>query len=694
MPPASVGIIDYRDDRFVARFAYDAAVVAELKTLALGTREKASDDWIVERHRPSVARLVRIGRDRSWRFTAAASAALQQLQEEADAAEFSIDVVQGKFGEPWFLCMLGDDYDLQQRVKRIPEADLDDADDSWWVPAFRADACAELLEIASSDDRLEVSPMAWALLEEPDESFELPRSATTPARPRDGADGDDLALGGTWEPTELDFEMHALSSATQEDCFRVAPSLADVLLPYQVAGVRYLCSATRAFLADDLGLGKTVQALATLETLAAYPALVLCPPSLQRQWMREARRFLPEQRTIARPARPFDSVPNVDVLVVDYESLARNHHLLIERGFEAIIADESHYLKHREAQRTRAAVEVASTVPTLRLCLSATPTSGAPIELAAQLEFLGVLDTEFGGFWSFADRYCSPKNDGTGMRFGAARTDELAQRLRSTCYCRRTKAAVLAQLPREPRALHWLELQDRKAYEDVERAVHARLRALATDADRTDADRRERLALVEQLMQEGVRQKAASIARWVTNFLSGGEPLVLFAQHPAVIATLLESFPRALAIRHGDDPPKQRHAVRTFQNGEAPLIVCALHTASAGILLTRASHVAFAEIGWSATSRAALDAIGMPDSTAARIHRIGHARTATAWYLLGDGTIDELVLAVIERERVMAGELHEEVLLEVASEIARMTDPAPASADLPAPSAGPIKIVG
>ncbi|MEY4512505.1 MAG: hypothetical protein RLZZ450_4627, partial [Pseudomonadota bacterium] len=546
----TAGTIDYRDEHFVARFPYDAALVAEIKTLKQGTRQKATDEWIIQRHRLSVAKLVRIGRDRSWHFTAEANKAIQQLREQGEAAQFSIDVVQGNGGEPWFLCMLGDDYDLQQRVKSIPGAYLDDADDSWWVPAFRVSSCEELIDVAESDDRLLVSPAAWRLLEEPDESSSLPRTAAVPSADHEleKAAEDAVLLGGTWDSTDFEYHMHQLSSATHEEDFKVSPGLQRSLLPFQVAGVRYACLAPRAFLADERGLGKTVQALAAIDTLDAYPALIICPAPLQLNWVREAQRWLPEGKTISALHGAFEAVPSVDVLVVHYEQLARHHPLLSERGFESIVADESHYLRNRDAQRTRAAVAIASTVPSLRLCLSANPSPSQPLELAAQLEFLGILDQEFDGFWPFVSRYCAPKDDGEGMRFGAARMDELAQRLRSTCYVRRERSAVLDQLPAKSRAENCLELEDRAAYVAVEETARETLRQLAAEQEQAEArlgahgqrdderareeERRQaRLACVQTVLHECGRQKTASIARWVANFLSQGEPLVVFAQH-------------------------------------------------------------------------------------------------------------------------------------------------------------------
>jgi SNF2 family DNA or RNA helicase len=179
---------------------------------------------------------------------------------------------------------------------------------------------------------------------------------------------------------------------------------------------------------------------------------------------------------------------------------------------------------------------------------------------------------------------------------------------------------------------------------------------------------------VQTVLHECGRQKTASIARWVANFLSQGEPLVVFAQHRDVMNALLESFPQAVSITRADTPAQRDLAVRTFQSGKAQLIVCSMHAAGMGLTLTRAAHVAFAEIGWSAAEH---------DQAEARIHRIGQEQAAMAWYLVGDETIDGLVLDVINRKRVMAGQLHESVLVEVAHELARVTQPRPAQVVVP-----------
>ena len=73
--------------------------------------------------------------------------------------------------------------------------------------------------------------------------------------------------------------------------------LGGTLEPFQWAGVRYALDARRCFIADEQGLGKTVEALAALEADDAFPAVVVCPASLKLNWEREAARWLPHRTT-------------------------------------------------------------------------------------------------------------------------------------------------------------------------------------------------------------------------------------------------------------------------------------------------------------------------------------------------------------------------------------------------------------
>lgn len=166
------GAVDYRGGEFAVSCPYDAAVVAELKHVQRRRWESDAKLWLIAHHHPSAAALLGLARKHGWSVSDVAWRAFRQLQDDADATELSVDVVQGNGGEPWFFCMLGDDDDLQRRVLAIPGAYIDAPDESAWVPAYRVDCAEQLRAIIETDTRLCVSSAAVRLLDEPEEWFE------------------------------------------------------------------------------------------------------------------------------------------------------------------------------------------------------------------------------------------------------------------------------------------------------------------------------------------------------------------------------------------------------------------------------------------------------------------------------------------------------------------------------------------
>ena len=143
----------------------------------------------------------------------------------------------------------------------------------------------------------------------------------------------------------------ALSTAT--DAPLPAARLGGELMPFQRAGVRYLLERRRAFLADEQGLGKTIEAIAALEHDGAYPAIVVCPASLKLNWQRELGRWLPHRSTaLLQGRRVGDRVPAADVTIVNYDIVAGRLAQLRAIAPRALILDESHYLKNPRAKRT------------------------------------------------------------------------------------------------------------------------------------------------------------------------------------------------------------------------------------------------------------------------------------------------------------------------------------------------------
>jgi superfamily II DNA or RNA helicase len=442
------------------------------------------------------------------------------------------------------------------------------------------------------------------------------------------------------EAAEASAAIRASRATEAEPIEAAAAVLGGTLEPFQWAAVRYALHARRAFLADEQGLGKTVEALATLEADGAFPAIVVCPASLKLNWERETARWLPH-RSVAVVDGRMAAPPRADVTIVNYEVVASHRDALARRGPRALVIDESHYCKNPQAKRTRAVRRLAEGLPreALRLALTGTPVLNHAEELISQLRVLGRLE-DFGSGARFKAQFRGPLTE-----------ERLHWHLRRSCFVRRRKSEVLPQLPEKRQVVVPVALDNAREYRLAEDDVIAWLREQPLDLSELNAKiaatlRAERLAQLGTLQRLAARGKLHAALAWIHDFLASGEPLVVFARHVEVQDAVMERFPHAAHLLGRDPLPAREATVRRFQEGGGaggvPLIVCATRVAAQGITLTRASNVAFLELEWTPA---------MHDQAEDRCHRIGQRDAVTAWYLLAAGTIDETMSRLIARKR-------------------------------------------
>src|SRR3954452_20361336 len=293
-------------------------------------------------------------------------------------------------------------------------------------------------------------------------------------------------------------EIRASRATSAEPIAETAAVLGGELAPFQWAGVRYVLRARRAFLADEQGLGKTVEALAALEADDAYPAVVVCPASLKLNWEREAERWLPH-RSVAVIQGRMPVPPTTDLTVINYEIVHAHRARLALCRPKALVLDESHYVKNPRAKRTVAVRRLAESVGPdgLRLALTGTPVMNHPEELIAQLRILGRLG-QFGSGARFARRF-----QGIGAE------ERIHWHLRRTCFVRRAKADVLPQLPAKRQVVVPVALDNEREYRLAEEDVVDWLRSQPLDLDELDAKIAATLR-AERLAQLGTLQRLAA----------------------------------------------------------------------------------------------------------------------------------------------------------------------------------------
>lgn len=450
-------------------------------------------------------------------------------------------------------------------------------------------------------------------------------------------------------------------------------------LPYQKAGIVYATSRPNTLIGDEMGLGKTIQAIGVINSdPTVYSAIVVCPASLRLNWQREIEKW---------SVRPFrigivegSKFPKNDpeIVIINYDVLAKHLPRLSESIFDVGIFDEAHYLKNLKTQRTKAALALKS----LRwLFLTGTPILNKPIEL---FPMLTRLDPEGLGknFMSYARRYCKAHKTRFGWDFsGSSNLPELQDKLRERCMVRRKKADVLKDLP--PKRRQVIEVSPDKSLRliDDEHLLVAKREAtlvqlrIAYELAKASDDDAEYRAALESLRSETritfstmaetrklmALEKVPYVVEHLRESIEGG-PVVCFAHHREVIARIFAEFPNDAVVITGDTNMADRQwAVDEFQAGRKRLFLGNMQAAGVGLTLTASSHVVFAELDW--TPAVILQAED-------RCHRIGQQNSVLVQHILFEKSIDaNMAKAIVSKQNVIDDALDNERLAEIEDEV-------------------------
>lgn len=175
-----------------------------------------------------------------------------------------------------------------------------------------------------------------------------------------------------------------LSLAGSFDVLRALPLLRN-LTPYdfQQQTVRHVLTRLggRALLADEVGLGKTIEAACIFKELdvrgLARRVLILTPATLVTQWQEELREKFALHCHVARDAEHWDAFPRI---IASLDTAKRDNHAreIHDVHWDLVIVDEAHRLKNRRTRNWKFVNRIRSRY---LLLLSATPFQNDLIEL-------------------------------------------------------------------------------------------------------------------------------------------------------------------------------------------------------------------------------------------------------------------------------------------------------------------------
>ncbi|CAG9862890.1 unnamed protein product [Phyllotreta striolata] len=446
------------------------------------------------------------------------------------------------------------------------------------------------------------------------------------------------------------FALKCIKATNQEvniEFDKLDPVLAATLLPFQIDGLKFgIDKKGRCLIGDEMGLGKTFQALAIANYYKEdWPLLIITTSTMKTQWEETIVTYLPSipilQVQYMITAK--DYIGESKILIVSYDMMSRCCEKISQRNFGVMIVDESHTLKSFKSKCFLSAAKVASKAKRVIL-LSGTPALSRPSELYTQLSLLD--KSFFGSFYNYSQRYCDAKITKFGRDCnGHSNLQELEVILAKKFMIRRTKEQVMKSIPNKKQEVITLDTKLNELTEEDRKCLN--------------------ILFQEYQMQKGVNKHAAlltffgetakikipAICSYIKPLLSRKDKFLIFAHHK-VMLNAVENLIKLANIKYiridGNTTTDQRkYFIKKFQTDDKYLCaVLSITATNAGISLTAAKLVLFAELHWNPS---------ILSQAEARAHRIGQEETVLIQYLLCPGTADDAIWPMLqEKQRTLS----------------------------------------
>lgn len=463
-------------------------------------------------------------------------------------------------------------------------------------------------------------------------------------------------LSGTWTSTALE-PVDVSAEVTAE------------LRHYQHTGVAWLAWCERnhlgGVLADDMGLGKTLQILAAIALDHSGPTLVVCPPSIVTNWLREAAKFTPGLRVTGfHGSARGELAPHAadhDVVVTTYDTVRANAAEFASVEWLRCVLDEAGKIKN---PNTKVAQAIRSIRATHRFAVTGTPVENHAGELWSIMAFAnpGLL----GPYTSFMSRFSN-----------AALTDEETGEERSLSLAQAVSPFILRRHKTEPGVADDLPPKtvvrdDCALTTEQVTAYEAAAAEMLERVDRSDKAHR-RIAVIDGISKlkqicnhpatliddpdaplEGRSGKVDRLTELLAEIIEEGAAAVVFSQYPTFLACIAATLDRQLGLTSdvlsGKTSRHQRDLMvdRFSAPDGPPVLYSSLKAGGIGLNLVRASHIIHFDLWWNPAAQ---------DQASDRAWRIGQDQPVIVHNLVCPGTLEERIEKLLETKRSIADKI-------------------------------------
>ena len=440
------------------------------------------------------------------------------------------------------------------------------------------------------------------------------------------------------------------------------------LYDFQKDGIKFgIERKGRILLADEMGVGKTVQAIGiALMYKEEWPVLIICPSSLKFVWRDEILKWIPDINDDKINIQIFKSSKDyfkcgVKIYIMSYDLTVKLEDKITEKNFKFIIADEAHYMKSPDAKRTKCLMPIIKRSKRVIL-ITGTPILAKPVELYPLLTMLR--PDLFHNFKEFGNRYCDPKRNFFGMDWtGSSNPKELNYILRHIMI-RRLKKEVMNQLPPKKRQkveiqtdpkvikqIQAINLSSEKIIEKINELNNSQINPNLVNyvnPEKPEDNNENLLNLFNKVYNLSAEAKISGVKEYIHYLIDNKCKFLIFAHHMKMLDGIEEEVKKLkvdyIRIDGKVKLEKRQEYVYKYQHDETCLVAILSITACyTGITLTAASTVVFSELHMTPAVM-----IQAED----RAHRIGQEHECVnIHYLYGPDTIDEVLFRMLNQKQ-------------------------------------------
>lgn len=444
-----------------------------------------------------------------------------------------------------------------------------------------------------------------------------------------------------------------------------------ILRDYQLVGVKWLYNIYKCgfggILADEMGLGKSIQTICFLKEVLKEKKdakiLIIAPTSLIYNWKHEFDKFGSELKykvigeTKAKRKKELEELDDTNILITTYGLIREDHEIYENINFEVIVIDEAQNIKNNNAQMTKIIKKLNSNA---KFALTGTPLENSVLELWSIFDF--IMPGYLASLLNFQRKYVIRDIDEESIK----KLDTLKEQIRPFIL-RRKKKDVTPDLPDKIENNIYLELTDeqKKLYvAELEKTKRELDELLETEG--FVKARFQILKLLGKLRQicidpsiiyenyKGGSVKINELVPLMKQIIANGHKVLLFSSYKTAIDIVnreLTNNDISCYVIDGSVSSKKRiELVNNFNSDDTNVFLITLKAGGTGLNLTSADVVIHLDLWWNPQ---------VENQATDRAHRIGQKNSVEVIKLVCKGTIEERILELQEKKKVLSDNLIE-----------------------------------